>query len=339
MTLHRNARTCPRSRRLIARRVLEQGWTLAAAAEAAGVSVPSARKWVCRYRAEGEAGLVDRSSAPRRVANRTAPGRVAAIRSLRALRFTAEEIAELLGMAPSTVSLILKREGLGRRPRPAAAEPERRYERSRAGELVHVDVKKVGCIDGVGHRISGRRAGHHRARGAGWDYVHVCVDDATRLAYAEVLQDERPQTAVSFLRRAVAYFASLGIRVERLMTDNGNPLPLQAARDRLPRARAQAPAHRGLQAAHQRQSRALHQNPHRELGRRPARLARPLQPQGPTPITRQNPTHGSTRPAQHQQRRWGPQLARPNGRLGRFRTRPGRLSTPAPDRQSAPTAP
>jgi transposase InsO family protein len=208
---------------LIARRVLEQGWTLAAAAEAAGVSVPSARKWVRRYRAEGDAGLVDRSSAPRRVANRTAPERVAAIRSLRALRFTAEEIAELLGMAPSTVSLILKREGLGRRPRLDAAEPERRYERSRAGELVHVDVKKVGRIDGVGHRISGRSAGHHRARGAGWDYVHVCVDDATRIAYAEVLQDERPQTAVSFLRRAVAYFASLGIRVERLMTDNGNP--------------------------------------------------------------------------------------------------------------------
>ena len=168
MTLHRNARTCPSSRRLIAHRVIDEGWTLAAAAEAAGVSVPTARKWVRRYCEAGESGLEDRSSAPRRVANRTAPERIEAIRSLRALRFTGEEIAELLAMAPSTVSLVLKREGLGRLPRPNASEPERRYERARAGELVHVDVKKLGRIDGVGHRISGRYRGHHRARGAGW---------------------------------------------------------------------------------------------------------------------------------------------------------------------------
>jgi transposase InsO family protein len=223
MTLHRNARTCPSSRRLIAHRVIDEGWTLTAAAEAAGVSVPTARKWVRRYREAGESGLEDRSSAPRRVANRTAPERIEAIRSLRALRFTGEEIAELLAMAPSTVSLVLKREGLGRLPRPNAAGPERRYERARAGELVHVDVKKLGRIDGVGHRISGRYRGHHRARGAGWDYVHVCVDDATRIAYAEVLSDERPETSVAFLRRALGYLASLGIEVERVMTDNGNP--------------------------------------------------------------------------------------------------------------------
>ena len=223
MTLHRNARTCPSTRRLIARRVLDEGWTLTAAAAAAGVSVPTARKWVRRYCEAGEAGLEDRSSAPRRVANRTAPERIEAIRSLRALRFTGEEIAELLAMAASTVSLILKREGLGRLARPDASEPERRYERARAGELVHVDVKKLGRIDGVGHRVRGRYRGHHRARGAGWDYVHVCVDDATRIAYAEVLADERPETAVGFLRRALGYLASLGITVERVMTDNGNP--------------------------------------------------------------------------------------------------------------------
>jgi transposase InsO family protein len=223
MTLHRNARTCPRSRRLIARRVLEQGWSLTAAAEAAGVSVATARKWVRRFRELGEAGLEDQSSAPGRVANRTPADRIAAVVSLRRARFTAEQIAELLGMAPSTVSAICKREGLGRLPRLGGDEPERRYERSRPGELVHVDVKKLGRIEGIGARITGRRARYHRARGAGWDYVHVCVDDATRLAYAEVLPDERPESAVAFLGRAVAYLRSLGVRVERVMTDNGNP--------------------------------------------------------------------------------------------------------------------
>jgi transposase InsO family protein len=221
MTLHRNARTCPESRELIARRVLEEGWTLAAAAEAAGVSVPTARKWV-RRRARGES-LEDRPSAPRRVHNRTPDDRVEAVLALRRIRLTAEEIAEQLEMASSTVSAICKRAGLGRLARLEPAAPERRYERKRAGELVHVDVKKLGRIDHIGHRVVGRRAGHHRARGAGWDYVHVCVDDATRIAYAEVLADERPETAIGFLRRAVAYLASLGIAVQRLMTDNGNP--------------------------------------------------------------------------------------------------------------------
>lgn len=221
MTLHRNARTCPQSRELIARRVLEEGWTLAAAAEAAGVSVPTARKWV-RRRARGES-LEDRPSAPRRVHNRTPDDRVEAVLALRRIRLTAEQIAEQLEMAPSTVSLICKRAGLGRLARLEPSEPERRYERKRAGELVHVDVKKLGRIDRTGFRITGRRAGYHRARGAGWDYVHVCVDDATRIAYAEVLSDEHPATAIGFLGRAVAYLASLGITVERLMTDNGNP--------------------------------------------------------------------------------------------------------------------
>ena len=224
MTLHRNARTCPSSRRLIAHRVIDEGL------DADGGGRGRRRQRADRtqvgaalLRGGRVLGPEDRSSAPRRVANRTAPERIEAIRSLRALRFTGEEIAEPLAMAPSTVSLVLKREGLGRLPRPNASEPERRYERARAGELVHVDVKKLGRIDGVGHRISGRYRGHHRARGAGWDYVHVCVDDATRIAYAEVLSDERPETSVAFLRRALGYLASLGIEVERVMTDNGNP--------------------------------------------------------------------------------------------------------------------
>lgn len=220
MTLHRNARTCPESRELLARRVLGEGWTLTAAAEAAGVSVPTARKWV-RRRRRGES-LQDRSSAPRRVANRTPADRVEAVLALRRIRLTAEQIAEQLEMAPSTVSSICKREGLGRLPQLEPEQPERRYQRKRPGELVHVDVKKLGRIERVGHRVSGRSAGHHRARGAGWDYVHVLVDDATRIAYAEVLADEHPETAIGFLRRAIAYLASLGISVGRLMTDNGN---------------------------------------------------------------------------------------------------------------------
>jgi transposase InsO family protein len=223
MTLHRNARTCPESRRLIARRVIGEGWTLTAAAAAAGVSVPTARKWVRRAR-RGES-LEDRSSAPKCVANRTSRDRVEAVLSLRRIRLTAEQIAEQLEMAPSTVSLICKREGLGRLPRLEPSSPERRYERKRAGELVHVDVKKLGRIVRPGHRVTGSRApkGYWReAFRQGWDYVHVLVDDATRISYAEVLADEHPETAIAFLRRALAYLASMGITVERLMTDNGN---------------------------------------------------------------------------------------------------------------------
>jgi transposase InsO family protein len=141
---------------------------------------------------------------------------------LRELRFTAAEIAECLGMAHSTVSAVLKRHGKGRLPRPDAEEPERRYERAMPGELVHVDVKKLGRISGVGHRITGRRAKANLTRGAGWEFVHVCVDDCTRLAYAEVLDDERADTVCAFLERAVECFGGHGIRVERVMTDNGN---------------------------------------------------------------------------------------------------------------------
>jgi transposase InsO family protein len=202
--------------------VIEQGWTVKRAAEAAGVSERTGAKWVKRYREEGDGGLLDRSSAPKRIPQRTPEDRIEAIRSLRRARFTGPEIAELLGMPESTVSLILKREGMGRLPR-LDAEPPNRYERKRAGELIHVDVKKLGRIERIGHRISGRSPGHFRSRGAGWEYVHVCVDDATRLAHAEVLADERPETAVAFLQRAIKWFSSLGVGVERVMTDNGNP--------------------------------------------------------------------------------------------------------------------
>jgi transposase InsO family protein len=230
MKLHRNAALSWRGRRQLAQRVLSEGWTVSAAAEAAGVSVRCARKWANRYRLEGERGLLDRSSAPRRVANRTPGDRIAAIVALRQLRMTGAEISETLAMPLSTVSALLTRLGMGRLGR-IGLEPAQRYERGRPGELVHVDVKKLGRIEGgAGWRVRDRRqhynptftdkAGNKR-RTVGWEYVHVAIDDYSRLAYAEVLPDERATTAVGFLRRALAHFARYGITVERLLTDNG----------------------------------------------------------------------------------------------------------------------
>jgi transposase InsO family protein len=231
MKLHANARTCPNSRALIVERVLESGWSLTAAAAAAGVSERTARKWIGRFRAEGSAGLLDRSSAPHHCPRRTPPQRIAAIEALRRLRLTAAEISVKLGMALATVSRWLKRIGLGKRSRLEPPEPPNRYQRERPGELVHVDIKKLGRFRRPGHRVTGR-GGHHRVtqttvkgrgRGVvGWDFVHVCVDDATRVAYAEVLPDERGPTASAFLERAVAWFAERGVQVERVMTDNGS---------------------------------------------------------------------------------------------------------------------
>jgi transposase InsO family protein len=231
MDLHANAALSCRGRRELARRVIEEGWTLTAAAEAAGVSVRCARKWVGRYRA-GDRQLHDRSSAPKRVANRTPADRVAVIVKLRHLRMTAAEIAETLAMPLSTVSAVLTRSGIGRLGR-IGLEPAVRYERSRPGELIHVDIKKLGRIEGgAGHRVGGRLGSKGQRRAydatgrrhgtAGWEFVHVAVDDYSRLAYAEVLPDERATTAAGFLRRALAFFARYGITVERVITDNGS---------------------------------------------------------------------------------------------------------------------
>jgi len=226
MNIHANARTCPKSRRLIVGRIEDEGWSLAAAAEAAGVSERTAAKWLARWRAEGEAGLLDRSSAAKARPTQLAAERVKAIEALRRLRMTAAEIAECLGMALSTVSRWLRRIGLGKRSRLEPPEPPNRYERKRPGELIHVDVKKLGRILRPGHRVTGNRRDRFTdARGygvAGWEFVHVCVDDATRLAYVEVLKDERGTTAAGFLRRAVEWFRSMGITVERVMSDNGS---------------------------------------------------------------------------------------------------------------------
>jgi transposase InsO family protein len=228
MKLHANAALSLNQRRRMVCRVVECGWSLAEAAEAAEVSERTCSKWVARYRAEGEAGLLDRSSAPRSIPHRTAEDRVELIAALRRLRMTGAEIAFCLGMALSTVSAVLTRIGLGKLSRLEPPEPANRYERRSAGELLHVDVKKLGKIAGAGHRVTGQRQTQMinrraRRRGApkGWEFVHVCVDDATRLAYVEVLDDEKATTAAGFLRRAVAFYRRHGITVERVMSDNG----------------------------------------------------------------------------------------------------------------------
>jgi transposase InsO family protein len=233
MKLHRNARLSVKGRELLVERVRDAGWSLTQAAEAAGVSEHTARKWLARYEAEGPDGLLDRSSAPSVVANRTDERRIEVIAALRRLRMTGPEIAECLGMALSTVSGILRRIGMGKLGR-LGLEPAQRYERARPGELLHIDVKKLGRIHGgAGKRTRGGIRSHYtpRRRDAagvdrktvGWEYVHVAIDDATRLAYVEVLGDEKAPTAVGFLRRAVKHYAARGITIERLITDNGSP--------------------------------------------------------------------------------------------------------------------
>jgi transposase InsO family protein len=263
-------------------RIERDRWTVRRAAESAGISERTARKWLARFRAEGAAGLHDRSSAPRTVANRTDSQTVAAICALRRLRFSGPELAELLGLPCSTVSAVLKRCGMGKLGR-LGLQPAERYERERPGELIHIDIKKLGRIQGgAGKRITGVRrnpdptrrdaAGVDR-RTIGWEYVHVAVDDATRLAYAEVLDDEKAVTATAFLRRAVRFFARHGITVERVLTDNGSAylstmhaIACRALGIRHLRTRPRRPQTNG-------KSRALHPHPPGRLGlRRDLRL-------------------------------------------------------------------
>jgi transposase InsO family protein len=234
MELHANAPLSPIGRRRVVDRVLVQGWSVTVAAEAAGVAERSVYRWLARWRTQGQAGLVDRRSAPKRIPHKTPPDRVAVIRELRQDRLTAAEIAESLAMPLSTVSAVLRREGLGKRSRLEPPEPVNRYERAAPGELVHIDVKKLGrIVGGPGKRITGRRGSRRgptktdaagvRRGVIGWEYLHVAIDDYSRLAYADVLPDEKASTAIAFLRRAVAFFAAHNITVERVMTDNGSP--------------------------------------------------------------------------------------------------------------------
>jgi transposase InsO family protein len=240
MKLHGNARTCPKSRKLLVERVVVRGWSVAAAAEAAGVTERTVYRWLRRWRNEGEAGLLDRSSRPHRSPLQLSAATVGAIRSLRKLRLTAAQIAEVLGLALSTVSGWLKRIGLGKRSRLEPPEPPNRYERRHPGELVHVDIKQLGRISerGAGHRVVGHRKsqvrpGHGARQATRFEYVHVMIDDHSRLAYAEVLPTLTARCAVAFLRRAVSWFADRGVQIKAVMSDNGSAYMAHAHRKAL----------------------------------------------------------------------------------------------------------
>lgn len=219
MHLHANAKLTPASRRLLIHRVRESGWRVTEAAEAAGVSRQTAYKWLARYGAEGDSGLADRSCRPHRLRCKTPRRLVERMVRLRRRKKTAWEISADVGVATSTVSRHLQAEGLGRLWRIEEVEnPPQRYEHAYAGSLFHVDAKRFGRIEGVGHAIHGDR--RRRSRGAGWEVVFVCVDDYSRLAYAEVHPSENAACATKFFRRALRWFESLGVRCERLLTDN-----------------------------------------------------------------------------------------------------------------------
>jgi len=218
--MHKNARMTPKGREVMVRRVLEEGWSASEAARAAGVSRRTIYKWIHRFEGEGRAGLADRSSRPLHSPSRLSLRDVERIAKLRKRRLTGREIAERLKKARSTIGDWLRRLGMGRLKSLEPREPVVRYERARPGELLHVDTKKLGRIQGVGHRIHGDR--RRRARGVGWEFLHVCVDDHSRVAYVEVLPDEKADTVTAFVHRACGWFAERGVGVERVMTDNGS---------------------------------------------------------------------------------------------------------------------
>jgi transposase InsO family protein len=220
MNVHKNARQTPRGREHIVLQMLS-GQTPQAAARAAGVCPRTARKWRKRYLAEGPAGLTDRSSRPHRLYRPTPEATVERICALRRRRWTGKQIAAEAGVSPATVSRVLKRRGLSSLKALEPAVPVRRYERDHPGELIHIDIKKLGRFERVGHRITGHRR-HGESRGAGFEFVHVAIDDASRLAFSRILPDEKKESAIAFLEAAVAYYASLGVTVTRIMTDNGS---------------------------------------------------------------------------------------------------------------------
>jgi transposase InsO family protein len=225
MDIHKNARLTPHGRAWIVRQVAS-GQTAKAVGLAVGVCPRTVRKWVTRYRLEGPSGLHDRSSRPHRLHRPTPEVIVAQVETLRRQRWTGQQIALTVGISPATVSRILKRLGLNRLKTLEPAEPVRRYEREHPGEMIHIDIKKLGKIDGIGHRITGDRTGQSRRRGRGeglgWEFVHVCIDDASRIAFAQIMPNEKKESAVAFLFAAVAYYKRLGITVARVMTDNGS---------------------------------------------------------------------------------------------------------------------
>lgn len=225
MNIHKNARLTPLGRERMVRMILS-GQTPQAAARAVGVCPRTARKWLARYRADGIAGLRDRSSRPKKLRDPTPDEIAARIIALRRRRWTGKHIARQVGASPATVSRVLKRIGLSRLKDLEPAPPVRRYERARPGDLIHLDIKRLGRFERVGHRITGERAGQSnprgRGQGYGWEYVHVCIDDNSRLSFSQIHPDEKAVSAVAHLKAAVDWYADLGVRVSRVMTDNGS---------------------------------------------------------------------------------------------------------------------
>ena len=222
MDIHKNAPLTPLGRAELVRRVLEEGQTRTAVAAALGVCCKTVRKWVERFQAEGPEGLRDRSSRPHRLRRPTPEPIVKRIEALRRERWTGQQIAAEVAVSPATVSRVLRRLGLNKLKTLEPAEPVRRYERDRPGEIIHIDIKKLGKFSRTGHRITGNRTGQSSTRGIGWEYVHVCIDDHSRIAFSQILPDEKKESATAFLKAAVAYYQSLGVMVQRVMTDNGS---------------------------------------------------------------------------------------------------------------------
>lgn len=222
MDSHKNARLTPKGREAMVRAVVDRGMSKAAAARQFNTTPKTVAKWADRFLAQGIDGLRDRSSRPLSSPNQTPPATSAVVEALRRQRHTGKQIATELAISPATVSRILHRLGLNRLSALEPAEPVRRYERENPGELIHIDIKKLGKFNQVGHRITGDRRGQSNGRGAGWEYVHVCIDDASRVAFAKVMPSEKKRSAITFLKSALNYYESLGIKVERVMTDNGS---------------------------------------------------------------------------------------------------------------------
>jgi transposase InsO family protein len=231
MNIHKNARLTPHSRAELVRRVRVAGQTPMAVATAMGVCVKTVRKWVERFAGEGAAGLTDRSSRPHRLHRPTPEATAKRIEALRRQRWTGKQIARETNLSPATVSRVLRRRGLSRMKDLELAVPVIRYERKAPGEMIHIDIKKLGRFDRVGHRITGDRTGQSNSRGIGWEFVHVCIDDASRIAFSQIMPDEKKESAVTFLKAALAYYASLGVSVARVMTDNGSCYRASVFRD------------------------------------------------------------------------------------------------------------
>ena len=221
MDVHKNAPLTPAGRETMVGRVIA-GQAAKAVAASFGVCVKTVNKWVKRFRAQGVAGLIDRSSRPLRLRRPTAPCTIERIAELRRQRWTGKQIAREVGVSPATVSRVLARLGLNKLSVLEPAAPVVRYERAHPGEMIHLDIKKLGRFDRVGHRITGDRTGQSNSRGIGWEFVHVCIDEASRIAFSQIMPDERKESATAFLKAAIAYYKSLGITVARVMTDNGS---------------------------------------------------------------------------------------------------------------------